>query len=463
MNLTDYLDIYQLASRKGVDHEENRAFGLEHEKLSSIGKLQEWGNRHVVSLGADRMSDILGRYLYGIDMTTGIMAFIFGFATGAALLSYSGSEPVNVVYFLAVAVALPVLTMVLALFALIRIDTPHHTLVHLSPAYWMERLLRLLGAKGEKYRQLGRIDPKITNYMILKRSQVLGLIFSIGLLVSLLLMVSTRDIAFGWSTTLHISPESFHAFLDKLALPWRSIAPWAVPSPELIEHSRFFRLGGHISGDMIQNVSGLGEWWKFLAMATLVYAVGLRVVMWLIVSVGFGRALEGSLLSLPEVASILWEMDTPVLQSVSQETEPAFSPGKNNYRQTTYKLDERYSAAVGWAIKKEPLLSLIDSLNISTDRVESAGGLNSIDDDRKRAGNLTGSVVLLVKCWEPPTNDFIDFLSDMLAHAKRVTIVPAGTVADRYKCDPKDIDIWSRKLSEITDRRLLLFAKYLTI
>ncbi len=457
MNLTDYLDIYQLASGRIAAHEENRAFGLEHERLSNIEKLLEWKRKHIVSLRSDRLSSTIGRYLHHIDIFSGVAALVFGFATGAALLSYSGSEPVNVIYFLAIAVALPILTMMLALIALMRIDTPVNTLVHLSPAYWIERLLRLLGEKDEKYSSIAKLDPRITNYLVLKRSQILGLIFSIGVLLALLILVATGDIAFGWSTTLHILPESFHAFLDKLALPWRSLIPSAVPSSELVEQSQYFRLGGRISGDMIQNASQLGEWWKFLAMATLVYAVGLRLIVWLVVSLGFGRMLERSLLAEPHIAMLLWEMDTPVITGRSENKEEVFEGDAEPYGRAVSTLDDRYDASIGWSLTKESIAALNDALKVKASNGYAAGGANTIEADNDIISRSNGSVVLYVKAYEPPMMDFIDFLSKLSRVAAKITVAPIGTPAERYKADLKDIEIWGRKLAEVNETKVWMW------
>ncbi len=92
-----------------------------------------------------------------------------------------------------------------------------------------------------------KINPLLANWIVIKRSQFVALFFSIGLGLALLVVVATKDIAFAWSTTLQITPESFHTFLEMLATPWKTWFPSAVPSLELIEKSQYFRLGDSLS------------------------------------------------------------------------------------------------------------------------------------------------------------------------------------------------------------------------
>jgi hypothetical protein len=133
-------------------------------------------------------------------------------------------------------------------------------LVHLSPAYWMENLLLLLPGKSREMIDKLKINPLLANWIVIRRSQELALAFSVGLFLALLLVVASEDIAFAWSTTLQITPEGFHRFLNTVALPWREWLPQAVPSVELIEQSHYFRLGGKLSREMVAHASQMGEW-----------------------------------------------------------------------------------------------------------------------------------------------------------------------------------------------------------
>ena len=96
-----------------------------------------------------------------------------------------------------------------------------------------------------------------------------GLAFAATALLTLLVQVLVRDLAFGWSTTLQTSVPAYHALVEQLAWPWRGWLPGAVPGLELVEQSRYFRLGGEAPADPER----LGAWWPFLAMLWLCYVL----------------------------------------------------------------------------------------------------------------------------------------------------------------------------------------------
>ena len=140
MNLTDYSDLSQLLSLRPATRETNRAFGLDHRNHSPLDQLLAWRDTHRRVLDRSRSDDVLARYQYQIGLVMGTVAFVVGIFSGAALLNYSGKEPVNVVYFLTMAVVIPLMTMGLALLSMARADKAHNTLVHLSPASWMRTI-----------------------------------------------------------------------------------------------------------------------------------------------------------------------------------------------------------------------------------------------------------------------------------------------------------------------------------
>jgi len=214
MNLASYLDLYALLKADKSTREEKRAFGLEHEEEKPLELLLLWTRQHLKRLKRPLLSETVTGYLYGISLTLGAIAFFLGLFSGIALLSYSGHEPVNIVYFMAMVILLPLITMTLAIFSMFRANASRSFLVHISPAYWMEKILRLLPGKVQESLEELQVNPSVLNWLVIRRSQLLALIFSIGLLVALLGMVVTKDIAFAWSTTLHVSAAEFHALLE---------------------------------------------------------------------------------------------------------------------------------------------------------------------------------------------------------------------------------------------------------
>ena len=456
MNLKFYLNFYALLEINPASREENRAFGLTQVLIKNkpLEQLMSWTDTYKSKLKKPLLSETFSSYLYRITFALVLIAFALGLLSGVGLLSYNGHEPVNVIYFMAVAIFLPLFTMLLTLLAMLRASSAESVLVHLSPAFWMEKILGFFpGNVEEKIKEL-QINPLLANWVIIRRSQLIVLFFSFGLLLSLLTVVVTKDIAFSWSTTLHITPETFHHFLHTIAFPWRDMAPFAVPSIELIEQSQYFRLGDKLDEEMISHASKLGEWWKFLAFSTFFYAIFLRFGMLILASVGFSSALKQSLLTLKGTRRLLREINEPIISTHAKRGENAFISDDGNYANIVNRLDASYDVIQGWAITHDELLVLGDSMKIIAPQHFEAGGANSFEDDSEVIFNSHGEVLLFVKAWEPPTMDFIDYLSELTDKVDKVIVVPIGTVENQYETTRKEIDVWENKLSLLGDTKV---------
>jgi len=458
MNLKTYLNLYELLKYHQNTREENRAFGLEYAKIKDepVKQLVAWTGKQTPNLRKPLLSDTFSSYLYGMTLTLVLIAFLLGFFSGVGLLNYSGHEPVNVIYFMAMVVLLPLVTMTLALFSMFRANASQSLLVHISPAFWMEKMLRFLPGKIQSSLQELKINPLLSNWLIIKRSQLLALMFSLGLLVALLGMVITKDIAFAWSTTLQVSPKEFHSLLHTLAFAWRDIFPWAVPSIDLIEQSQYFRLGEKLDTQMIQNASKLGEWWKFLAFATLFYAIFLRFGMWLLSMFGFKKALKRSFLSLEGASTLLQEMNEPIITTSAIQEEKNFVPKGSHYMQEVESLDSSYDRTLGWAMSDNELVVLNDSMQVITPMAFDVGGTNSLEEDSEIISKCQGEVLFYVKSWEPPTMDFVDFLEDLTDVVDKVILVPVGTAEDAYLPKAKELGMCGRKLQTLKNEKVWL-------
>lgn len=458
MDLKRYLDLYALLEAAPSSREENRAFGITHVMIKNqpTQQILTWIEAHKSKLKKPLLSETFSSYLYIMTLSLACIAFAVGLLSGIALLSYSGKEPVNVIYFMAMVIVFPVFTMMLSLIAMVRASRSQSVLVHLSPAFWMEKILGLLpGRMQENIREL-KINPLLANWLIIKRSQLLSLCFSFGLLLALLGVVITKDIAFAWSTTLEIDPETFYGILHTLALPWRELYPSALPSMELIEQSHYFRLGETLSAQMLANAPVLGEWWRFLACATLFYAILLRFLIYMIASLGLSRAVKRSLLSLKGTKQLLREMNEPIITTHGKEEENAFVPDDSSYGQTIDSLDSSYDVVQGWAITEKALLLLCDSMEVIAPEHFEVGGTNNLEEDSEIVAKSKGEVLLFVKAWEPPTMDFVDYVEELTLKVDKVIVAPVGTAENSYSATVKELNVWDRKLSVMHNEKVWL-------
>jgi len=457
MNLKQYLDLYEVLENHTTTAKENRAFGLSHPLLKKkpIEQLIAWTEEHKKSQDV-QLGETFSSYLYGVSLTLIIGAFVLGFFSGVGLLSYNGKEPVNVIYFMAMVIAFPLFTMMLTLFSMFRANASQSTLVHVSPAFWLEKVLGIFSKKMQINLKTFKINPLLSNWVVIKRSQLIAWFFSLGLLLALLGIVATKDIAFAWSTTLQVTPEGFHELLQMLTFAWRDILPSAVPSLSLIEHSQYFRLGDKLSQDMIANASELGQWWKFLAMATLFYALLLRLGMYVFASFGFRQALKKSMLSLKGSQELLSQMNDPILFMHVEHEKDAYVSSDESYGQIVEKIDSSYDVVQGWAMHEKDVQVLADSLNIIAPMLVDVGGTNSFKDDTAIIAKSKGEVLLFVKAWEPPTMDFVDFLEELTKKVDKVVVMPLGTVEEGYVTTQKYLRVWSKKLVLINDNKVWL-------
>lgn len=458
MNIKSYLNLYELLECSISSREENRAFGLTHVLLKNkpVQQLLVWAEEHSSKLKKPYLSDTFSTYLYGITLTLILIAFILGLVSGITLLSYSGHEPVNVIYFMAMVIALPLFTMTLTFLSMLKVSHSQSILVHLSPAFWMEKILGFLPNNIQENIKTLKINPILANWLVIKRSQLIALVFSLGLLLALISVVVTKDIAFAWSTTLHVDAEAFYDFLYNIALPWRDIFPSAVPSLELIEQSQYFRLGDKLSNEMIANASVLGEWWKFLAAATLFYAIILRFGMVLIASFGLKLGVQKSFLSLNGVTQLLQEMNEPIISTHAKRAEKSFTSGTTGYAQTLETLDTSYDLMQGWAITHDELLVLGDSIHVIAPIHFEVGGANSFEEDNEVISKSHGEILLAVKAWEPPTMDFVDYMVDLSSKVDKIVVMPIGTSDNLYQTTQNAFDVWANKLAVVNNEKVWL-------
>ncbi len=130
-----------------------------------------------------------------------------------------------------------------------------------SDVWWK----RMIGEGGQGRRAL--------LWRLARMAQSAGIFFNLGVLGGLGGLVMLRHVGFYWETT---TEEAMHALLGRVtgivAAPWSAWLPGALPDAAVIAESRW--VPGRGSG------SGPAEWWRFLLMATLVWGLLPRLLLW---------------------------------------------------------------------------------------------------------------------------------------------------------------------------------------
>lgn len=421
--------------------------------------------------------------------------WILGIGVASGLLFFDGAGRVNVITGLGVLVVLQAVTVaatiVLMLPSAIRQRVPgvaaaQTALGLLSPARVLPSLLRRLpaGTRGGLHDLSGRVSSNrrvfgpLSRWLALVAAQQFGVAFNIGVLLAFLTGVLFTDLAFGWSTTLDVEPSTLHQLTTTLSLPWAGWLPQAVPSMELIDASRYFRVESTPPADP----AVLGGWWPFVGMCLLLYAAMPRIILLVIARVRLGRVWNWTLTHLPGAPELLHRMNTEVVETRAMEPEipPAFAverpaEGEPLRADDAAEASAPESPATGvhgpcsvivWGdFDPEPetaKLILSRTAGFAMAQVMRAGA-GTLQDDKaaiEAAVSHAQPIAMLVKSWEPPLGDLVDFLADLRGAVGEVQPIAVVLVsAEPLEApSPTDLETWRSRLARVGDPRLRVYA-----
>ena len=458
--LADLIDLHdRLVADEEVDPQElarrDRRIGRELDHLAEQPPRQLAAWLHRVD---DEASRDLARPLDRHDhwatrvqrlATLGVLVFglLIGIAAAAGVFSYRGDHPVNVVWVLAVFVALPMaLLMPWALAAVPSARVRwlpgavalHDAAVLLSPGRvvglakrWLpqtqrDRLERFGGSAAAHSRQYGRVH----RWTVLAASQALAGAAVTGGLLALLVLVVFSDLAFAWSTTLDVSPEAFHDITAWVAWPWGWLLPQAVPSAELVRSTQYYRLDPARGGQAALDAAALGGWWPFLAMAMLTYGVLPRLATFAFSRWRLSRAIAEAMARTPGAERVLQRLNGPLVETSGEGNLGARVDKEKVETPPLQRGGFAAAAVINWA--GVPLSDEAVGDRVGNVRgVWHAGGGRSLEEDAavvrevaasmrepdipdaSLADSLSVGVVVLVKAWEPPLLEAVDFLRDL--------------------------------------------------
>ncbi|PIP38686.1 MAG: hypothetical protein COX19_11375 [Desulfobacterales bacterium CG23_combo_of_CG06-09_8_20_14_all_51_8] len=100
-------------------------------------------------------------------------------------------------------------------------------------------------------------------------AQIFTVFFNLGILCATLLKLAITDLAFGWQSTLHPTPETVYHLIDAFSMPW-SFMPAAHPTLAQIQGSQMILKDGMVHLSTLDIVF----WWPFLCHALVWYGNG---------------------------------------------------------------------------------------------------------------------------------------------------------------------------------------------
>lgn len=312
---------------------------------------------------------------------------------------------------------------------------------------------------------LGRLSAHDRRHVRARRalffawSQLVGVAFSLGALASILLHVVFTDLAFGWSTTLDVEATTVHPVIAGFAAPWAAVWPDAVPTLDLVETTRHFRVSPHVPHVHFIDPIAYGAWWPFLVMAILVYSLLPRALTTAFAERLLGLECAAAIAETPGVDRLIERLLAPPVETRATEEEGEIGHVAQGRIARIDPADwlaagAMDSFAIAWAE------AIDDSVWASIEgvderfRLRDAGGRRSLAEDAERiaeVGESGGCVAVCVRAFEPPMLEFLDFLMDLRA------AMGSGRALAVFLLDgaPEDDEAWRRKLSTLGDPRLV--------
>lgn len=457
---------------------------LSHLRGNPCAQVREWLGR-VRGHADESAGNHVASAVRGITFFITTLGALLGWSCALAVFFYDGHYPVNVFNVLAVFVALQLLFVALFCVA----ASPHpipglhniqSTLLALSPGHLQSVAARLLPGK---YRDAlsswnepdGRRHPtyaSIRKWMILLWSQDLALAFNLSAVATALYLVVFSDLAFGWSTTLQTEPGNFHALTSLLAEPWSRWLPDAVPSLSLVETTRFFRLesGTFPNATAEVRVDVLGGWWPFLLASMVCYGLLPRLMSWALAFRVFKLTTRDALTHAPGVSQLLDSMNQEFVETIGDKPEWTAEAVPPPHQLTRWTPKNDHAMVVNWSgVPVDAIATLFShQLKLHVEEWLHAGGKQTLKQDAhtiERIVNANSELELLVvvKAWEPPLLEFLDFISDLrraVGEDRQILIVPVSISesGQALVAGVADVASWESKVQALGDPLIKLVS-----
>jgi hypothetical protein len=422
---------------------------------------------------AARDIEFATRLARGRGLITFLMLLIgalAGAGAGMAVFRYDGTWPVNVVTVFAVLVLLQILLIALTLILMLPrvpgLDALQSLLSGLNPGALAAALYRRVVRRDDQRASLlvwhearGPAATRFARWQMLTWSQCAAVAFNVAALVTALALIAFTDLAFGWSTTLRLDSDDVLRLTRLLAAPWRELWPAAVPTAELIEHSRFFRLAS--SRPTAITASELTGWWPFLLAAIMTYGLLPRCCLLLLASIRLRAATRNLLLDDPRVRALLDRMNAAEVHLGSDIKEAAtVFPDAEAQSAPAMSGDAVVIVWSGALPLREVGPWTAKHLRWHVTETFEAGSRTIAADEAviERAAALQPNpMIIYVRGWEAPLLDLQDFIQALRAKLGpqcSLIVVPVG--ANGEITSEAQRSIWSRWTARVGDPALYL-------
>ncbi len=355
-----------------------------------------------------------------LSMGLALLGLFCGFLAAYSVLAGDDDGRVNLLFLLLLFAFLPVVSLLLSIFLLVKGGGKGLAGWILDIPLWPQHLTLALSRLGLTHAR---------ELWLFYQTQIFAVSFSLGCLLLYLLLLLGSDISFVWRSTL-LEPDDLLPVLQAIGTPWR-FWPDAQASLTLIEHTQDFRLDPQ---GMSQPVVGL--WWKYILATQLVYSLLPRSLMLLVAGQNYKARLQQKL-------------KRYVRDSLPQTT--AAAGDENAQARLTRSVTLPYTL-LDWAGVSPASYEQIQQLLGGATGIHLIGPLRHQFVTHPPANQ---SLVVLVKSWEPPLAELADRLKDIGPNADKLILPLDCNDTGIRKATPAHLEEWRRFAATLSDWQVL--------
>jgi len=296
-------------------------------------------------------------------------------------------------------------------------------------------------------------------YFIRLQLQKSGIAYVLGAICWFILSIITTDLAFSWSSTLHLSTGNIYALTEFLAIPWKSWLPDAALSHEIIDKTQYFRANNQAipAGATAQE---LGVWWSFLMMCMIVYGLAPRLLTAIYFKKKFSDSAKNAAVNSEEGRKLLGLIDNS-----NYATKPEQHP--KNFREfNDVKLSsglaelnlENCKAVLLWRLKTNEVN--LREIKKTAAQVLETGGLKTKKDDKNAMQEVSQDlreaenyefVLILIRYWEPPDQEFENLIKNLKKNIGPASVKIAPVVNRQSDINEVNRKDWESRIIQIGD------------
>ena len=408
-----------------------------------------------------------------------VFGLVLGWGAAAAVLQYTGGNPVNVWDFLLLFVGVQLLLFALLLasflFPVAALGTPFLGLFRGLVAAIYPRIAARIAAPAaatldswrvlwHRLRTRRSLYHRVEPWILLGLTQAFGVAFNVGALLGCLRLIVFSDIAFSWSTTLvQLDASRFHALVHGLSAPFRWVWPDADPSLALVEATRYSRLEEAYllsGGGRAAHPELVGGWWPFLVAALAFYGLLPRCFTLAAASLRTGRLLRKLPLDDAEVSRVLRRLSGPYVDARGAPDASPAAAQRSMPQSSASALAGTRCGLVLWRDapgRPEMQAAVARQTGCTVASVRAAGGRDYEDGtlDWRRVADGTGSTVIVAEGWEAPDKALLRLLTRIRgALGPRHPILVLLAQIDDHGERPSlltEVAVWRDALAQLED------------